>query len=301
MAEAHAAPARRCWFVAPADALAGLVARLPQPLLLGIGRLLAWLLWPVLGKRRRYAQANIDLCFPELTPAQRAQLVRDTLRETVTGALELLRAWYAPASVIRGLYDVQGLEHLQAALDRGQGVLLLSGHFPHSELGARVVGDASGQRVAMVVRGNNDPCMEQLLGGARRRNFQTIDKKDMRGLLQALRGGTVVAYSADQNFTYQSAFVPFFGVQAATLVATPDLATRGRAAVLPCWFQRKPDGRYLLRIEPTWPGWPSGDATADAARYMAELEAVVRDYPAQYLWVHRRFKTRPAGEPDPYA
>lgn len=297
---AEAVVGARCWFVGPAGLLAKLVARLPQPLLLASGKLLSVLLWPLLGKRRRYAKVNIDLCFPDLPDAARKRLLRATLQETVTGALELLRAWYAPRASLHGLYEVEGLEHLRRASANGQGVLLMGGHFPHAELCARLLGEASGRRIGIVARRNNDPCIERLLGGARRRVFDVIDKRDVRGLLQALRGGGVVAYSADQNFTYQSAFVPFFGVPAATLVATPDLARRGRATVLPFWFHRDARGRYRLRIEPTWPGWPSGDPAADAARYMAELEAVVRAHPAQYLWVHRRFKTRPQGEPRVY-
>jgi len=129
---------------------------------------------------------------------------------------------------------------------------------------------------------------------------EVIAKKDVRGLLRSLARGGVVAYAADQDFSYQHAFVPFFGVPAATLTAIPALARRGNAVVLPYWFARGDDGRYTLRIEPPWPGWPTGDETQDAARYMAELEQAVRRHPDQYLWVHRRFKTRPPGEPDPY-
>ena len=118
--------------------------------------------------------------------------------------------------------------------------------------------------------------------------------------MRKLARGAIVAYSADQNFNYQNAFVPFFGVQASTLVITPELAERAGAVVLPTWCHRGADGRYRIRIEPAWEAWPSGDPVADAAHYMRELEAVVREHPEQYLWVHRRFKTRPAGEPALY-
>ncbi len=298
MTEANAA---HCWFIAPLDLLAAAVARLPQAILLGLGTLLTVLLWPWMGKRRRYARANLALCFPELDPAQRERLLRANLRATVTGALELLRAWYAPASALQGLAEVEGLEHLRAATASGRGVLLFGGHFTHSELSARLLEEVSGQPVHVVVRRNNHRCIEAMFDRARRRAFAgTIAKKDVRGLLRSLSRGGVVAYSADQNFTYQNAFVPFFGVPAATLTATPDLARRGKAVVLPFWCHRGDDGRYRLRIEPQWAGWPSNDADADAARYMRELEQVVRQHPEQYLWVHRRFKTRPPGEPDVY-
>lgn len=294
--------ATRCWLVPPLEHLAAAVARLPQRALLRFGTVLSVLLSPLMGRRRRYAAANLALCFPTMTPERRKQLLRDNLRATVTGALELIRAWYGPERVLRGLATVEGLEHLQAAQASGRGVLLFGGHFVHSELAARLLQQLSGTPVHVVVRRNNHPCIESMFDRARRRAFAgTIAKKDVRGLLRTLAKGGVVAYSADQNFNYQNAFVPFFGVPAATLTATPDLARRGNAVVLPFWFHRATDGRYRLRIEPQWEGWPSADEVVDAARYMAELEQVVRMHPEQYLWVHRRFKTRPPGEADLYA
>jgi KDO2-lipid IV(A) lauroyltransferase len=293
--------ARRCAWIAPADWLAAQVAALPQPWLLQLGAISTWCLWPLLGRRRKVAQRNIALCFPALDAHAQRSLLHATLRATVTGVLESLRAWFAPSSALRGLFDVDGLEHLVAARAQGRGVLLVTGHMPNFELAGRLAGEALGAPIALHARRNNDPCLDQWLDAARRRAFAaTIAKKDKAALLQALRDGGTVLYLGDQDFSYRNAFVPFFGIAAATLTALPDLLRETGAAALPTWLQRGADGRYRLEIGPQWTDWPSGDPAADAARYMAELEAVVRRHPEQYLWVHRRFKTRPPGEPPLY-
>jgi KDO2-lipid IV(A) lauroyltransferase len=292
---------RRCAWIVPADWLASRIAALPQPWLPRLGAIATWGLWPLLGRRRKVARRNIALCFPALDAHAQRRLLHATLRATVTGVLESLRAWFAPSSALRGLFDIDGLEHLVAARAQGCGVLLVTGHMPNFELAGRLVGEALGEPIALHARRNNDPCLDQWLDAARRRAFAaTIAKKDKAALLQALRAGGTVLYLGDQDFSYRNAFVPFFGIAAATVTALPDLLREAGAVALPTWLQRGVDGRYRLEIGPQWAGWPSGDPTADAARYMAELEAVVRRHPEQYLWVHRRFKTRPPGEPPLY-
>ena len=161
---------------------------------------------------------------------------------------------------------------------------------------ARLLAETLGRSPRLVVRLNDNACRERWFSTARARVFgPTIAKRDTRQLLRALRSGDVVAYSADQNFSYQHAFVAFFGIPAATLVSTPKLVRSADAIMLPFWFHRKPDGRYHLRVEGPWPGWSDGDPANSAAIYMRELEAQVRKHPEQYLWMHRRFKTRPPG------
>jgi len=269
--------------------------------LLRVFGFLSLLLWPWLSGRRRIAAINLDLCFPELSVVERRQLLRANQRATVMGAFELLRAWYAPSQSLAGMARIEGLPHLHAALDAGQGVLLFTGHFTCTELAGRLLSEAIGRPVGGVVRHNNSACLEQVLQQAREQVFKPVlEKKDVRGLLRALQGGAVLVYSADQNFTYQNAFVDFFGIQAATLTSTPELARRGNARVLPFWFHREADGGYCLRIESAWPGWIDGGPEQAAAIYMGALEQVVRQHPEQYLWVHKRFKTRPPGAPGFY-
>lgn len=291
----------RCFLLAPLVLLARAVGRLP-PWALRVFARVAWLLsWPMLGGRRRIAAANIDLCFPAWSAVARRRLLRANELQSWRGLFDLLRAWYAPTRALHELARIEGLEHLRAAMDAGQGVLLFTGHFTHTELAVRLLSEAVGLRVRGVVRRNNSACVERELERARAsRSLPTLEKKDLRGLLRALQGGEVVAYSADQNFSYQHAFVPFFGVPAATLTSTAELVRRGRARMLPFSFHRDGNDRFVLRIEPTWPGWLEADPPQSAAIYMRELAAVVREHPEQYLWMHRRFKTRPPGQADPY-
>lgn len=280
----------------PLEWLAKGIARLPQPLFLAIGQALTWLLSPALASRRRIARINLQLCFPELDARARNQLLRANMRSTVTGALELLRAWYAPAKTLRGLADIDGLDRLRDALAEGRGVLLFTGHFTHTELAVRLISEALGRPVRTVIRRHNSPCLESAYENARAKVFgPTIAKKDVRGLLRALQSGEAVTYSADQNFTYRAVFAPFFGVPAATLTSTSDLVRRSGTRVLPLWFFRDERGRYQIEIAAPWSHWPSDDRERDALRYMQELERVVRRHPEQYLWVHRRFKSRPDG------
>jgi KDO2-lipid IV(A) lauroyltransferase len=293
----------RCLLVGmPLQAIAWGVARLPQRAVLALGRALAWGLRPMLRGRRRIAATNIALCFPELDAGAQRRLVDASLANTVVGVLEMLRAWHAPAWVMRGQYEVEGLAHLQAALARGRGVIVMTGHFIPVELALRLLGDALGRPVRLVAREHNNRCLEDWLERSRRRVFgPTLPKKHLREPLMArLRAGEPVGYVADQDFSYRHVFVPFFGVPAATLASTPDLVRDSGATLLPFWFRRDAEGRYRLRVEAPWDNWPSGDPVQDAARYMAGLERAVREAPDQYLWVHRRFKTRPPGEPPVY-
>ena len=291
----------RCLALAPLVWLGKGLARLPLGLLLRCSTLLATLLAPILARRRRIAAINLALCFPELDPAARARLLRDNVRETVMGLFELLRAWYAPAWRLRGVARIQGLELLREAMASGRGVLLFTGHFIQAELASRLLSEALGLRVRGVVRRHDRPCVERIFEQARRRVFApTLSKKDVRGLLRALRAGDLVVYSADQNFSYHHAFVPFFGQPAATLDGTAQLVRHAGACMLPFWFCRDAQGIYHLRVEPEWPGWRDAEPEQSARIYMHELERAVRRCPQQYLWMHRRFKTRPPGLPSPY-
>ncbi|WP_397573453.1 lipid A biosynthesis lauroyl acyltransferase [Silanimonas sp.] len=295
--------APRCFGWRAIGAVAALLARLPQRTTLLLGRALSWLLRPLLGRRWRVARVNLALCFAAESAAEREQRLRDHQRSLAVALLELLRAWFAPSPTLAGLADVEGLQPLRDAAAKGQGVLLLTGHLMHTELATRFVAEALGAPVGGVVRRyHRHPCLERLLDAARTRRLgPTVGKFDARGMARHLRNGGRLVYSADQDFRDGHAFVPFFGVPAATFVGTPQLARAGRAVVRFLSMARGADGRYRVRISDPGLDDRLDDPAAFAAHYMAVLEAAVREAPDQYLWVHRRFKTRPPGEGSPYA
>lgn len=261
---------------------------------------MAWALAPLLarlaGKRAAIARANLALAFPELDGTAREALLRANLCSTAVSLWESLFAWFAPPARSRGIADIEGLAHLQAALAQGRGALLIHSHFTMIELGGRLLSEAIGQPMHQMVRRHNDAALEAVIDAARRSYCErTIEKKDVATLLRSLRAGHPVGYAPDQNFNTHAVFVPFFGRPAATLAVTGRLARWSGAPVLCCWIRRKPSGYgYVLRIDPPLTDFPSGDEVVDTARLMALLEAEVRAVPEQYLWAHRRYKTQPA-------
>ncbi|MCZ8062618.1 lipid A biosynthesis lauroyl acyltransferase [Silanimonas sp.] len=293
----------RCFGWRAIGVAAAVLARLPQRATLAFGASLGVLLRPLLRRRWHVARVNLALCFAAESAVERERRLRDHQRSLAVALLELLRAWFAPSATLDGLAEVEGLALLRDASAKGQGVLLLTGHLMHTELATRFVAEALGAPVGGVVRRyRRHPCLERLLDAARTRRLgPTVGKFDTRGMARHLRNGGRLVYSADQDFREGHAFVPFFGVPAATFVGTPQLARAGRAVVRFLSMVRGPDGRYRVRIADPGLDDRLDDPAGFAAQYMAVLEAAVGEAPDQYLWVHRRFKTRPSGEASPYA
>ena len=252
-------------------------------------------------RRRRIAAANVAYCFPELDERDHATLVDRHFRSLGFALIEVALSWYADAGTLRDLVRVEGGEHLEAALARKRGALLLAGHFTALEIGAARLGlDAP---VDGVYRPHADRPMERAMRAGRQRfGGRLLDRRDLRGLLRRLRLNRAVWYAPDQDLRLRhGVFAPFFGRPAATLTTTSRIARASAAPVLPFRVERTADGRaYRAVIEPPLADFPSGDDAADAARINGIIERWARARPEQYLWVHRRFKTRPPGEPDLY-
>jgi KDO2-lipid IV(A) lauroyltransferase len=253
------------------------------------------------GERRHVAERNLELCLPQLSAAERADLLRAALRDLGLMFVEFALAWFGSERALAKIpCEVQGLEHLEACRRDGRGVLLVGGHFSHLELCARLVSQRI--RIAGMYRVMDDPVFERAVLRARLRYADTMFvKEDLRRTVKYLRAGGTVWYAPDQDMRGKdSVFAPFFGVPAATITATHHLARLSGAVVIPFFHKRNPDGGYALRLDAPLAGFPSADIDADTARVNACIERMVRDAPAQYLWIHKRFKTRPDGAPKIY-
>jgi len=282
-------------------ALVRSVARLPLPWLRRLGGLLGWAAAGLLVVRRHVAARNLALCFPELDDAGRRRLLADNLRDSGRMLVEFALAWFGSDEKIAAIpCRIDGLEHLQAAREQGRGVLLVGGHFSHLELCARLVSRRI--RIAGMYRVMDDPVFEQAVLAARLHYADAMFTKDeLRATVRHLKRGGTVWYAPDQDMRGKdSVFVPFFGQPASTITATHHLARLSGALVLPFFHRRETDGSYSLRLEAPLADFPSADVVADTAAVNRAIEAMVREAPAQYLWLHKRFKTRPAGAPPVY-
>jgi len=283
-----------------AGLLRALAAVLPVETSLALGRRLGRLAMPFAGRRRGITEINLGLCFPELSDAERKDLTRRHFESLGMAVFEFCLGWWAPDERLAGRVRLEGLDNLHAAFARGRGVILLSAHFTTLEIGGRFLAMYTRDLpLNAMYRRSDNAVVERVLRERRQRQFgEPIDRDDVRAMLRALRANEAVWYAFDQNYKARNkVFAPFFGVAAATNTATSRLAQATGAAVVPFFTRRLPDGAgYLQRIDPPLADFPSGDAQADATRLNALIEDWVREAPEQYLWSHRRFRTRPGGE-----
>lgn len=278
-----------------------LAARLPYRALMALGRAIGGVIARTRNERKRVAARNLELCFPELDEATRTALLDANLRDLGLMLAEFALGWMGSERAIARIpVRIEGIEHLEAARAQGRGVLLVGGHFSHLELCARLVSQRL--RIAGMYRVMDSPVFERAVLRARLRYADAMfDKDELRATVKYLRGGGTVWYAPDQDMRGKdSLFVPFFGVPASTITATHHLARLSGAAVMPFFHHRLREGGYAVRLDATLPDFPSSDIVADTARVNAAIEHMVREAPQQYLWVHKRFKTRPPGMPPVY-
>ena len=282
-------------------ALLWLLHWLPLSLLAIIGHALGRLAASVPSKRRRVVETNLNLCFPEATEATRRDWLRQTYCAASRAALEHAILWWGSAARVRRLVRI---EHPELAHGDGvRPVIWLAPHFVGLDMGGiRLTMDAP--LVSIYSRARN-PIMGKLMlhGRTRFSPSPMFSRHDgVKPVLRELRRGLPFYYLPDQDYGPRDAvFVPFFGVATATVSALPRIARLTGAQIVPVVTRQLPGGQgYVLRCYPAWDNFPSDNLNADIARMNAFIEDRVREMPEQYLWLHRRFKTRPPGEASVY-
>jgi KDO2-lipid IV(A) lauroyltransferase len=278
-----------------------LLSLLPFHLLLAAGSALGAVLRRLPVRFRRIARRNIELCLPELDSAARARLLNRHFTSLGIALLEMAAAWWWPTARLQKISRLEGMEHLQLALDRGHGAILLTAHFTPLEVGGRIL--AAATPVNIIYRPTKNAALASVLGRGRSRNGgRAIPRDDIRAMIAALKNNECVWYAPDQSYRKKGAeMVPFFGIPAATNTATSRIARMTGAAVLPFFVERLPGtGGYRAVILPPLADFPGDCPRADAERFHGFIEAQVRAVPDQYLWIHRRFKGLTAQDPDYY-
>ncbi len=275
-----------------------LVSWLPYRLQLGMGKGIGKLVYRYMKRRRHIAEVNIALCFPDMPPEEQQALVRKNMENTGIAMLETGMAWWWPDWRVKRVFgSLTGLEHIDAIHAQGKGALLLVPHILHLEMASRIMGlDRQG---VGFYRPHNNPLMEFFMTRGRlRSNEYLIGKRDVKGLLKALKDKKLCYYLPDQDYGRNKCeFAPFFAVKdAATTTGTLLFAASKHCETLSLISRRCEQGKYHLEVQPVLDNFPSGDALADVTRVNQRIEQAVMRAPEQYMWLHRRFKTRP--DPD---
>lgn len=279
-----------------AFALIWLLHFLPLALLAPLGRGFGLLLYALARERRRVALTNLGLCFPHLDERARRRLARAHFQALGRSLLERGIIWWSSRKRVMDVIRVFGEEHWRTVA--GRPVVWLAPHFVGLDMGGSRL--AAEHRAISVYSHQKDPAVDAVLYRGRTRFVmpELFSRQDgIRPVVKAMRKGLPFYYLPDMDFGERdSIFVPFFGVPAATITGLARIARLARAIVVPTVTYQLPGGRgYALHFYPAWENFPSDDLEADTRRMNAFIEERVREHPEQYFWVHKRFKTRPAG------
>ena len=265
-----------------------------------ISKGLAWLTYNLAKSRRRIAEVNVDICFPELTQTEKTALVKEIFHENMQGYIDSFTAWLGNYQRLKPLLEVRGKENLDKFLDKGQGVVLAGAHFS--------ILDLAGGLTSLVTEMNityrpldNKLLNAVMMRGRYRYTTHCYSKKNVKGFIQCLKNGKALWYAPDQDYGRKHAvFAPFFGRQASTISGLTFLSKSSNARIVPYSYHRKKDEEgFILEFYDALP--ETGDEAQDALAYNQWLESILRKYPAQYLWLHKRFKTQEnPNDPNPY-
>jgi Kdo2-lipid IVA lauroyltransferase/acyltransferase len=246
---------------------------------------------------------NLEACFPDLSAPERERLIRRHFAALGASLFEMAMGWFGSVETIRAHVSFEGLEHLEAALARGHGVVLFSAHFTTFEFFFPALRPYC-PRFSGMYKDQRNPLMNEIMSRGRGRSADSqISKDNVRDLIRELKRNSVFWYASDQSYGGKSAeLIPFFGVPAMTNTAISRIARTTGATVLPYFCRRsEPGARYEATIGAPLDDFPTSDAAADTTRLVGLLERFIATCPEQYWWIHKRFKGRPAELPDLYA
>jgi len=271
---------------------------------LRIGRLLGYLFYYLPNKRKNIARINIGLCFPEYSNQQAKKMLKQNLLSTGQGVIEMMAALWAEEVHVRDSFEFSGIEYLVETLHAGEGCLMLSCHTTSIEWGIRGLNHRLKELNLpvghMLARQHNNKLLETHLEQARLSFCEKlIDKKNIRSLLSSIKSGHPVYYAPDQNFSYKVKFAEFFGRPAATTTGTQKLAQKG-IKVIPWFCFRTGPCQWRIQILPEIDDLAVLSESASSTQINQLFEQQIKQYPEQYLWVHRRFKNQPEGMMNPY-
>ena len=273
----------------------------PWPVQRGLGRAIGRLLWKSLKSRRKTTLTNLKVCYPGLSEQEYQQMGLEVFENMGTGVFETITAWYNPKR-FHGKMTISGLEHLHQAQAAGRGVMMLGLHSTLLDAGGLIFSHYSD--IAAMYRPQNNPMLNWFVYRSRNKIYDTqIPHNNSRLLVQFLVDKRVVWYSPDQDYGLKrGVMAPFFGIPAATVTAQRHFIESSNAIAMSLHFYRDNDKtqHYHIHITPPLEGYPSQDEIADATTINQLMEQQINLAPTQYMWFHRRFKTRPDGYPPIY-
>ena len=279
-----------------------LLRLLPLPLIHALAWLLGQVVYLLAKERRRVGLVNLRLCFPEMSPQARRRLIRRHCVEMMKLMLEYGIVWWSSPERLRRLVEIRGLEHLTQLREAGEDVILFYPHFVAFEICALRL-NLEVPLVSVYSHQKNKTLDAQFYQGRNRFNNAYIvsRQESLRSIIKAMRKDhTPFLYLPDQDFgPRDSVFVKFFATDAATITGLSRIASLAKARVVPA-IARREGSKFVLDIHPPLQNFPSDDLTADTRAMNAFLEQRILENPEQYFWLHKRFKTRPAGQPKLY-
>ena len=279
-----------------------LMAFLPYSWMKNMSSVLGSVLYPLAGVRKQIIETNIKISFPNKTSQEQKKLSQQAFNSTIMAVFEVSLSWWGKKENIAKMHRVEGMENLDNALKKGKGVILVSSHFTTMEIAGTFLCSHLDNLVLTYKRSSN-ALIEHFIQAERlKQSAGMIKHKNLREMLRSIKQGNVVWFAPDQDFgTKDSIFAPFMGVMTSTLLSTQRIAKITGAPVIPFYAARLNDEPgYVIRLSPELENFPTDDDLHDATLVNQAIEHQISQAPEQYLWAHRRFKTRPKGETNFY-